>query len=400
VAQPDVRLPHPEPGCPEHRSSQPGSRVIFISAGEPSGDLHGAGLARALKHRIPGARLIGLGGPRMAAEGVELLADLKQLAVMGLAEVVRHLPFFIRLQRDVLRTLDREGVDLVIPIDYPGFNLRLARRCRERGIPVLYYIAPQVWAWHASRAKQLARDADQVAVILPFEQDFLRRAGADAVFVGHPLLEVSPRRANRESWAASTGIDPRRRVLGLFPGSRAQEVRRHLDLFVRTAQRVATAAPDVQPVIAVAPALEPGLYRGAGLPTTDDAGGLLEFASAALVKSGTTTLEAALMGTPFAVVYRMNPLTYQIAKRLVRVPHIALANLVAGERLVCEFVQAEATPERLAPALLELLEETSPERRRVVEGLDRMRTLLGEPGAAIRVSDMAAELIERRRGSS
>ena len=370
--------------------------MIFLSAGEPSGDLHGAALARALRERIPGVRLIGLGGPRMAAEGTTLLADLGDLAVMGIAEVLKHLPFFIGLRRRVFETLVRERVDLVVPIDYPGFNLRLARRAREMGVPVLYFIAPQVWAWHASRAKQLADDTDQVAVILPFEEEFLRSAGADATFVGHPLLDSPPPPEPRGAWLAKHGLDPARPVLALFPGSRPQEVHRHLRIFSDTAEEVVRRRPEVQPVIAAAPGLDPALFAGARWPGVGETSSLLRFATAALVKCGTTTLEAALAGTPFAVVYRMNRLTYQIARRVVRVPHIALANLVADERLAPEFVQDDATPARLAPALVELLDAESPTRRRMLAGFERIRGLLGRGGAADRVADMAVALLRAR----
>jgi lipid-A-disaccharide synthase len=370
--------------------------VVFLSAGEPSGDLHGAALARALRERIPDVRLVGLGGPRMAAEGTDLLAGLGELAVMGLAEVLKHLPFFIGLRRRVFETLSRERVDLVVPIDYPGFNLRLARRAREMGVPVLYFIAPQVWAWHASRAKQLARDTDRVAVILPFEEEFLRSAGADATFVGHPLLDSPPPPDTRDDWLAKNGLDPARPVLALFPGSRPQEVERHLHLFSATAEEVVRRRGEVQPVIAAAPGLDPATFAGVRWPVVRDTSSLLRFATAALVKSGTTTLEAALAGTPFAVVYRMNRLTYQIARRVVRVPHIALANLVADERLAPEFVQDDATPERLAPTLIELLDADSPARQRMVAGFDRIRGLLGKGGAADRVADMAVALLQAR----
>ena len=369
--------------------------VIFLSAGEPSGDLHGAAVARALRERLPGARLIGLGGPRMAAEGTELLAGLEELAVMGLAEVLAHLPFFIRLRRRVFDTLASERVDLVIPIDYPGFNLRLARRATTTGIPVLYFIAPQVWAWHASRAKQLATDTDRVAVILPFEESFLREAGADAHFVGHPLLDLPRAPESRADWAARVGVDPQRPVLALFPGSRAQEVRRHLELFVETAHAVLRERPNVQPVLAAAAGLDRELFATVPWPVSDDARPLLEFAAAALVKSGTTTLEAALIGTPFVVVYRMNPLSFRVARRMVKVPHIALANLVADERLAPEFIQDEASPESLAPALLPLLDPGSAERRRMLGGFERVRRRLGAGGAAGRVADMAVSLLGR-----
>lgn len=373
--------------------------TLFIAAGEPSGDLHGAGLARALRARLPGARLLGLGGSRMAAEGVELLARVEELAVMGFVEVLRHLPFFLDLKRRVFSALEREGVDLVIPIDYPGFNLRLARRARERGIPVLYYIAPQVWAWHASRTRDLARDADHVAVVLPFEERFLRERGVRATFVGHPLLDLRVRAQPRDAWARAAGLDPARPVLALFPGSRPQEVRRHLDVFSAAARRVVERAPAVQPVIGTPGDVDPAMYAGAEWPRVESASGLLEQADAALVKSGTTTLEAALAGTPAVVAYRMHPLSHALARRLVKVPHIALANLIAEERVFPELVQAEASPDALADALIPLLDPSSERRREVVAKLAAVRARLaggvGEGGAAERTAALAARLLGR-----
>ena len=377
----------------EHLSAGDDAPLIFISAGEPSGDLHGAGLARALRSRIPHARLIGLGGARMAAEGVTLLATLEDLAVMGFVEVAARLPFFLRLRRRVFERVVREKVDLVIPIDYPGFNLRLARFARTQGIRVLYYIAPQVWAWHASRAADLARDTDEVAVILPFEEEFLRRAGANARFVGHPLLDLAAPTIPRDEMLRGWGLDPSRPVLALFPGSRPQEVRRHLALFDETAERVTRLRPDVQPIIGASPDLDAAAFARSTWPIADDPGGLLHHATAALVKSGTTTLEAALAGTPFVVAYRMNPLSYQLARRLVDVPHIALANLVANERIVPELVQDAATPTTLCDAILPLLDLESVERKRMIVGLSRVRSSLGGAGAAARVADDAAALL-------
>lgn len=374
-----------------------GSPRIFLSAGEPSGDLHGARVAEALRRRWPAVELYGLGGDRLAAAGVQLLAHVDQLAVMGFVEVLRHLPFFFRLMRRVQDEMRRRRPDLVIPIDYPGFNLRLARHARRVGVPVLYYIAPQVWAWHRSRMQRLAETTDRLAVILPFEEELFRRAGARAHFVGHPLADLPPPTEPRADFLARIGVVPERPVLALFPGSRPQEVGRHLGVFVAASAHVRERLPDVQPVIAASSAVPAAAYDAAALPRTTDGWALLHHARAALVKSGTSTLQAALAGTPLVVTYRVHPATFRLAQRLVRVPHVGLVNLVAGERIAPELLQDEATPLRLAAALLPLLDADSSERRAALRGLERVRLALAscDPARTVadRVTDLAVELI-------
>ncbi|GJG87540.1 lipid-A-disaccharide synthase [Gemmatimonadetes bacterium T265] len=366
--------------------------VLFV-AGEASGDVHAAGVAAALGARRPDLRLVGVGGASMQAAGVELLQDVEHMAVMGLVEVVRHVPAHYALLRRLRARLRSGRVRLLVLVDYPGFNLRVAAEARRAGVPVLYFITPQVWAWRKHRLAGMARVITRAAVILPFEEALLRAHGIDATFVGHPMLDRAARLpADATAARAELGLAPDGPLLALFPGSRAQEIERHLDVFVETARRLERQVAGLQVAISVAPTVQIAPER---CPYRLVQGGslrLLRAATAALCKSGTTTLEAAVAGCPLIVAYRTSRWTYEVARRVVEIPRIGLVNVVAGREVAPEFVQAAAEPGAMAAALRPLLTDT-PGRRRMVEALGGVRDALGEAGAAERVAAIAAEML-------
>lgn len=368
--------------------------IVFV-VGEPSGDLHASGVARELRAAGAPFALRGIGGDLMGEAGVALDEHIRGLAVMGFVEVLRHLPKHRAMLKRLERRLSSGEVALVILVDYPGFNMRVAEAAKRAGVPVLYYVAPQVWAWGANRLGKLAQWVSRAAVILPFEEELLRRHGIDATFVGHPLLDRAREMPSREAARAALGLPAEARVLALFPGSREQEIARHLDPFVATAQRVREVDPSVEVIVSAAPHVRIDerrcpfrVVRGASFP-------ILRAADAAMCKSGTTTLEATVAGCPHVVAYRTHPLTYFAATRLVKLTHIGLVNIVAGREVAREFVQDALRPEDVAAALRPLLDASSPERARMRSALDEVRQRLGTPGAAKRVADMALALAGR-----
>ena len=367
---------------------------ILLLAGEASGDQHGAGVARALRLRLPNVHLVGLGGALMEREGVELLAGLDDLAVMGFTEIVGRLEFFRALERRVTEVAC--STDLVIAIDYPGFNMRIARAAHDAGRPVVYYIAPKVWASRPGRAKELAAATDCVAVIFPFEVEILKAAGATVHFVGNPLLDRPDDVVDAATFHETWGLDASRPILAILPGSRKQEIARHLDIFLQAADLVGQSRSDVQPVISRAETLPQNLFEDAACPVVDDTRALLRHARVGLVKSGTSTLEAALERTPLVVAYRMTPLSWQIVKRILRVKNVSLPNLVAGDDIVPELLQDDAVPERLAELLVPLFDDASPEYERQIAGLSKIEGLLGTPGASERVAEIGIGLLQAR----
>ena len=367
-------------------------RDILFVAGEASGDLHAAGVARELRARSAPFQLVGIGGDQMRAAGVQLIEHVGSLAVMGFVEVLRHVPRHWALLRDLKRRLRSGQVALVVLVDYPGFNMKVAAAARDAGVPVLYYITPQVWAWGAGRLAELARTITEAAVILPFEEELLRRHGVRARFVGHPLLDRDERLPDRAAARAALGFAPDDRVLALFPGSRAQEIARHLDAFVAVGREMQRRQPQTRVVVSAAPDVAIDEARCPYPIVRSQSFTILRAADAAMCKSGTTTLEAAVAGCPLVVAYRTSPITYFAARRLVKIPNIGLVNVVAGRTVAPEFVQDALQPTKVADALQPLLDPTSAARRAMLDDLASVRASLGRPGAAARVADLALRM--------
>ncbi|PYQ55127.1 MAG: lipid-A-disaccharide synthase [Acidobacteria bacterium] len=375
---------------------------LLISCGEASGDLYGAELVRHLRERTPDLDVLGLGGDRLQAQGASLFAHVRDLAVVGLLEVVSHLRDLRLVFRRILEEADRRPPDAAVLVDYPDFNLRLARALHRRGIPVIYYVSPQVWAWRRGRVAAIRETVARMLVIFPFEEPLYREAGVPVTFVGHPLVSLVRPAADPAAFLREVGLDPARPVVALLPGSRPKEVAHNLPPLAAAVDRVRAARPDAQYLAAVAAALPPGLVRDAlrdrpvavVLDRTHEA---LSAATAAVVASGTATVEAALLGTPMVVVYRLSPWTYRLGRRLVRVPYYAMVNLIAGRRVVPELIQAAFTPEGVAAELLPLLDET-PSRQAMKAGLAEVREKLGRAGASARAADeIAPFLIAKKR---
>lgn len=373
---------------------------ILIIAGETSGDIHAARVARELVAGNPTFQLVGVGGDSMQAAGVRLLEHARRLAALGLVEVIRHVPRHWALLRALRRRLNDGQVALLILVDYPGFNMRLAEAATAAGVPVLYYITPQIWAWGSARAQRLARTVTKAAVILPFEEALLRSHGVDATFVGHPLLDAVAALPDRQAARAALGIGADERVLALFPGSRPQEITRHLADFVATARELERRVPGLRVIVSAAPTVQIAPERCPYPLVRSASFTLLRAADAALCKSGTTTLEAAVADCPLVVAYRTNPVTYAAARRVLKIRHIGLVNVVAGREIVPEFVQGALEPRAVAAALLPLLEPGSPERARMRADLRSVREALGTPGASRRVATLAVELASRGRAAA
>jgi lipid-A-disaccharide synthase len=377
----------PAPGPPSRRR-------LLVSCGEPSGDLYAGELVRHLRERTSPIDVFGLGGDRLRSQDARLIAHVSELAVVGLVEVVRHLRRLRAVFRAVLADVDREPVALAVLVDYAGFNLRLAKQLRRRGIPVVYYVSPQLWAWRRGRMRTVRTTVEHMIVIFPFEEGFYRDAFVRATFVGHPLVELAQPAPDPRAFLAAQGLDPGRPVLAVLPGSRRQEIAYNLPPIAQALRILSSQRPELQPAIAIAPGLEPERLRAAlgGLPVAMVAGqahALMGAAAAGIVASGTATVEAALLDLPSVVVYRVSPLSYALGRPFVHVPHYAMANLIAGRRVLAELIQADFRPEAVALEVGRLLEDSA-HRNGVKAGLAEVRSKLGSPGASARAAEIVA----------
>jgi len=383
------------------------SPTIFISAGEASGEQYGALLIDALQRQLAAAgrtaTFFGMGGPRMAAAGLECVVRAEDMAVMGLTEVVLHLPRIYREFKKLKQAIRQWPPSVAVLIDFPEIHFRLAKEFHRLGVPVVYFVSPQLWAWKKHRIKLVQKYIDRMLVIFPFEEPFYREQGVEAEFVGHPLAELPAQSISRERFAIENGLDPAKTWIGLLPGSRPREIRDHLPTILQAAQELSHG---LEFLIPLAPTLNAAQRqevqrlaqdRGEGLHLrfVDDARAALFHSRASVVASGTATVEAALVGNPFVVVYRVSAPTYAIAKRVVKVPHVAMANLIAGKRIVPELIQSDFTRANIVQEIERLIPDDEP-RQSMMEELARTRGLLqkqSDGGAIDRVAEVTLEMM-------
>ncbi|NIA29328.1 MAG: lipid-A-disaccharide synthase [Actinobacteria bacterium] len=372
---------------------------IMILAGEASGDLHGGKLVCALKEKRPDCEIFGIGGDHMQKAGMEIFYHVDQLAYIGFTEVVLHYFFFRRVFHDLLNKVQSLKPDILVLVDYPGFNLRFAAKANHYGVKTFYFIAPQVWAWGQGRAKKMANFIDRMGVIFDFEVPFFEKAGIKADFVGHPLLDGLKTQKSRKEFCSQFNIDPQKPILALLPGSRPQEIANLLPVMLETGLTIQMKHPELQIAISKAPTISSHLLNKTATTKTNAriienaTYELMKYASAAIVASGTATLETALFQTPFVITYRVSPLSYFIGKKLIKIENIGLVNVVSGQKVVPEFIQDAVSVDNLEPAVESLLFDQNA-RQQQIEKLQTVRKKLGAPGAPVRTANIILGMIQ------
>lgn len=371
------------------------ARKVMIVAGEASGDMHGGNLVREMHALSPELSFFGVGGKKMEAAGVRLIADVADMAVVGLTEVVGKIVAILRVMRTLKTGLKNDPPDLLILIDYPDFNLPLAKAAHKLGVKTLYYISPQVWAWRKSRIHAIRAAVDKMAVILPFEEEFYRKSGVDVAFVGHPLLDEVKTRLSRSEFLARAGLKGDAKTIAILPGSRKGEVEKLLPVMLEACRLISGTLSPVQFVLPLAPTLSLSFVEEMIGKSSirvkvveEDLYDAIASSQAAVVASGTATLETALLGTPMVVIYKISPLSYAVGKRVIKVDHISLVNLIAENAVVPELIQQDANPAMIAAKLKELI-DNKPLRQEMQASFTRLRGLLGTPGASRRTAEIA-----------
>jgi lipid-A-disaccharide synthase len=370
------------------------STNIFISAGEASGEFYGAQLMEALRRAAPEPmEFFGLGGERMRAAGCDAVVDSKQVAVVGLSEVVKHLPGIYGKFRELLREVDRRKPEVAVLIDFPDFNFRLARELHKRRIPVVYFVSPQLWAWRKGRIKQVQRYVSKMLVIFPFEEKFYTDHGVNAEYIGHPLADLAPPAPDRQLYSAEHGLDAQKHWIALLPGSRKQEIERHLPTMVAAANQLGS---NLEFILPVASTLNPewiksklGQFPAHLVP---DARMALALSRAAVVASGTATVEAALAGNPFVVVYKVSPMTWALGRRMVSLENFAMVNLIAGKTVVPEFIQDDFTAKNVASKTRDLVADSTA-RSQMISDLADVRRMLHPSSSTETAADRAASAV-------
>jgi lipid-A-disaccharide synthase len=376
---------------------------ILLSAGEASGDMYAARLATALKQRLD-VELFGMGGPQMRAAGVEIITNFSEVAVVGITEILKHLPSLLQAMERIVNAAEQRKPALAILTDFPGFHLRLSRKLKPKGIPNVYYICPQFWAWRPWRVNLVRRRFAKALCIFPFEEKFFLNAGVPTKFIGHPLVGAVAATKNRKEFCESQQLDPSRTIVTILPGSRTGELSHHMPVLQQAAALINGKVP-AQFVVAAAriqdvAELKLGWATGLTIRVMEgETYNALAAANAAIVSSGTATVETALLNVPMVVIYRVSPLTATLAKPLVRTPHFAMVNLIAEKRVVPELVQDDFTPERVAAETLSLLQEPNA-REAQRRGLEEVRKRLGPPGAVERAADEIAGMLKGTAGNA
>lgn len=377
------------------------SSRLLLSCGEASGDLYAGALTRELRALEPTLQISGMGGPHFAAAGGKVVFDYRATAVTGFVDPVRKLPTLFKARRQLVDTARAEHPDALIVIDFSGFNIRLARQIKALGVPVIFYISPQVWAWRSGRLDTIKRLAERMLVIFPFEEKIYQQRGIPVEFVGHPLVDLVRAPTSRDEFLTRHHLTPTAPTVAVLPGSRAGEVRRILPDLLAATRIIRSRVPGVQFVVARAPRLDDALFRSAELAQAGtvvvdgDADTVLAASDVALTASGTATVQAALHDTPMVVVYRLPPVTYRLGRPFVKIDTYAMVNIIAGERIVPELIQEQFTPQAVADEAVSMLTDAA-RVASIRAGLADVRRRLGSPGASRRAAESILRIVAVR----